>query len=130
MIVDSSAIIAILTDEDDAHAMRAAILHADSIIVSAATLLESHLVMRGRYGEAGPQKVDVFLASVNAVIASVSEEQARKATVGHARYGRGSGSPAKLNYGDCFSYALAMTRDEPLLFKGDDFIHTDVRVAI
>lgn len=63
-------------------------------------------------------------------IISVDEHQARIASDAHRRYGRGSASPAKLNHGDCFSYALAIARDEELLFKGDDFIHTDVRRAV
>lgn len=129
MIVDSSVIIAVLTGEDEADELQTVLAEADQIVVSAATLLESHMVMRGRYGEAGPTQVDALLDRVHAVIASVNEEHARIASVGHSLYGRGSGSPAKLNYGDCFSYALAISRDEPLLFKGDDFTHTDVRVA-
>lgn len=72
---------------------------------------------------------EAILIQTGAGVIPVDGGQARVASDAYLRYGRGSGSPARLNYGDCFSYALAISRDEPLLFKGDDFIHTDVRIV-
>lgn len=130
MIVDSSAVVAILTDEVDGAIYERALLEFPAPVISAATLLESHVVMRRRFGEAGVTAVDRLIREAGVRVVMVDEAQARTASRGHAVYGRGSGHPARLNYGDCFSYALAITRDEPLLFKGDDFIHTDVRRAL
>lgn len=129
MIIDSSAIVAILTDEPEGPRLTQVLGAATAPVTSAATLLESHIVMRGRYGEAGVAKVDRLLDNVGARVIAVDERHARIASDAHRLYGRGSGHPARLNFGDCFSYALAISRDEPLLFTGDDFVHTDVRVA-
>lgn len=127
MIVDSSAVVAILIDETDGPELERTLLAAPTPVMSAATLLESHIVMRRRFGEVGVSKVDRLVREAGIRVVMVDEVQARTASRGHAAFGRGSGHPARLNYGDCFSYALAITRDEPLLFKGDDFVHTDVR---
>ncbi|MGW9159189.1 MULTISPECIES: type II toxin-antitoxin system VapC family toxin [unclassified Microbacterium] len=127
MILDSSVIVAILTSEPDGVLFQRLLAEEADPVISAATLLESHIVMRRRLGEPGVEKVDRLLREGGVGVIPVDETQARSASRGHAAYGRGSGSPARLNYGDCFSYALAISRDEPLLFKGDDFIHTDVR---
>ncbi|WP_449407440.1 type II toxin-antitoxin system VapC family toxin [Microbacterium maritypicum] len=129
MIVDSSAVVAILIDETDGPDLERALLMAPAPVMSAATLLESHIVMRRRFGEAGVSKVDRLVREAAIRVVAVDEIQVRTASRGHADFGRGSGHPAKLNYGDCFSYALAIERDEPLLFTGDDFVHTDVRQA-
>lgn len=125
MIVDSSALLAILKQETDG-AVFAAALQSNSAGVSTATLLETYLVGRPeRYGD-----VDDLVASAELEVVAFDAEQLRVARDAHARFGRGSGSPARLNLGDCFSYALATVRDEPLLFKGDDFRHTDVTPAL
>ncbi|GAA1135476.1 type II toxin-antitoxin system VapC family toxin [Ornithinicoccus hortensis] len=123
MILDTSAIVAILNNEDDAPEIAAALEGATVVRMSVATLLEASLV-------AGPERqshLDELLDVVGAEIVPVDLEQLREARVAHLRFGRGAGSPARLNYGDCFSYALAKTSDEPSLFKGEDFPHTDVR---
>lgn len=127
MIVDSSAIVAILTSEPDGGQLMRALAGAAAPEISAATLLESHIVMHRRFGEAGVEKVDRLLQEAGVRVVAVDEAQARRASRAHATYGRGSGSPARLNFGDCLSYALAIARDEPLLYKGDDFSRTDVR---
>lgn len=125
MIVDSSAIIAVLKQEHDGAGFAAA-LQSGPASVSAATLLETYLVGRPeRY-----EDVDELVLQADLEVVPFDAEQLRVARDAHARYGRGSGSPARLNLGDCISYALAKVRDEPLLFKGDDFRHTDVTPAL
>ena len=78
----------------------------------------------------GQRALDQFLLESRIAIASVTPEQARIARMAYRDFGRGSGHPARLNFGDCFAYALAIERNEPLLYKGDDFRHTDVRSAL
>lgn len=126
MIVDSSAFVAVLMAEPEADEFSDA-LETQSFAVSAATLTESMIVLRGKGGEDKVRALDDLLREAAGVVVPVDEGQARLASDAYRRFGRGSGHPARLNYGDCFSYALAITRDEPLLFKGDDFAHTDVR---
>ena len=128
MIVDSSALVAILLDEPEAPRF-AAYLATEEVSLSAASLTETLLVLRGRAEERIVHELDEMLRVTEVSIVPLDERQARLAGDAYARYGRGSGSRARLNYGDCFSYALAITRDEPLLFKGDDFVHTDVRLV-
>jgi ribonuclease VapC len=126
VIVDSSALVAVLMAEPDA-AEIGRLLEAGPFSLSAATLTECMIVLRGKGGEEKALALDELLDATGASVVPLDEEQARLATRAYVRYGRGSGSRARLNYGDCFSYALAITRDEPLLFTGDDFTHTDVR---
>ncbi|WP_417507292.1 type II toxin-antitoxin system VapC family toxin [Microbacterium sp.] len=128
MIVDSSALVAVLMAEPEAEEMSDR-LESRPFALSAATLTECTIVLRSRGGEAKALALDELLEVTRSEVVPVDEVQARLASRAHARYGRGSGSRARLNYGDCFSYALAITRDEPLLFKGDDFVHTDVRLV-
>ena len=127
MIVDTSALVAVLLSEPES-AQFGTMIETEPIAISAATLLEAEIVARGRRGEDLVRELRLILDE--AEIVSVDERQARIASDAYRRYGRGSKHPAKLNYGDCFSYALAISRDEPLLFKGDDFVHTDVRRAV
>lgn len=96
--------------------------------ISTATVVESSLVLLGRYGEVAEPQLDLFLREIGAEVVPVGEEHARLARDAAARFGRGR-HPAALNFGDCFSYALAVARNEPLLFVGDDFARTDVPVA-
>lgn len=130
MIVDSSALMAILRQEPDAHAVSQALETADSVSISAATLVEACLVADSaddpRFGRA----LDQLIRSVPVEIESFTAEHAAIAREAHRVFGRGSKSKAKLNFGDCFSYALAYAKDEPLLFKGEDFKHTDIAAAI
>lgn len=125
MIVDTSAVVAILRGESDALAYATALRDAPSASISAATVLECALVL----GPSRKEDLNEFLSRA-VVIVPFDVKQLEVARVGHALYGRGSGSKAKLNFGDCFSYALAKVTAEPLLFKGDDFGHADIVPAI
>ena len=126
--MDTSAIMAMLLGEPSAERLIAAVESDRRRLVSAATVVEASLVMLGRYGEAGDPLLDRLLRSLGAEVVPVDEEQVALARDAALRYGRGR-SPASLNFGDCFSYALAVARDEPLLFVGDDFSKTDVEVC-
>jgi ribonuclease VapC len=128
MVIDTSAIMAMLLAEPSAERIIAAVEADTRRLVSAATVVEASLVMLGRYGEAGDPLLDRLLRSLGAEVVAVDEEQVALARDAALRYGRGR-SPAALNFGDCFSYALAVARDEPLLFVGDDFSKTDVEVC-
>jgi ribonuclease VapC len=128
MVIDTSAIMAMLIPESTADRLVAA-LEADATrLVSAATVVEVALVLLGRYGEAGEPQLDRFLRGIGAEVVAVGESQANLARDAALRFGRGR-HPAGLNFGDCFSYALSMARDEPLLFVGDDFSQTDVTAS-
>ena len=128
MVIDTSAIMAMLLAEPSAERLIAAVETDSRRLVSAATVVEASLVMLGRFGEAGDPSLDRLLRSLGAEVIAVDEEQVALARDAALRYGRGR-SPASLNFGDCFSYALAVARDEPLLFVGDDFSKTDVEVC-
>ena len=126
MIVDTSAVVAMLRREPDHEDFLAAMDDADTVQMSAGTVLELALVTRA----SGPAVVDRFVDGMGITVLPVDAEQLRWARIGLERFGRGSGSPARLNYGDCFAYAAARATEEPLLFKGEDFTHTDVRPAL
>ncbi len=130
MIVDSSAIVAVLTTEDNYELYLDALTDADQIRLSAATFLETAIVLSRSRDVGMGHRFDRLLTDIGAVIEPVTEKQARLARAAHRDFGRGSGHPARLNFGDCFAYALATERGEPLLYKGDDFGHTDVRSAL
>jgi ribonuclease VapC len=131
MVVDSSAVIAILFQEADAEAFSAGIGESLQALISAVSVLEVVIVLRGRLRRLDPdQEVDAFISGSRLKIEPVSLRQLGHAREAHRRFGRGSGHPARLNFGDCFAYALAKERGLPLLFKGDDFIHTDIRPAL
>ena len=125
MILDSSAVVAILNNEPEAEQFAAAVAAADRVFVSAGSLVEMAIVV----GRDHFASLDDFLEEIGAVVVDVDQHLATIARDGHHRFGRGSGSPARLNFGDCFSYALAKHLGMPLLFKGDDFTHTDVEPA-
>ena len=128
MVLDTSAIIAILLKEATADRLLAAIEADHTRLVSAATVVESSLVMLGRFGDAGEPPLDRLMQSLGADVVPVEAEQVRLARDAAQRFGR-SRHRAALNFGDCFSYALSVARDEPLLFVGDDFAMTDVEVC-
>jgi ribonuclease VapC len=128
MVIDTSAVAAILFDEPDAAALEGKIADDPVRLMSAATLLEATIVIEARLGDAGGREFDLWLHRAEIEILGVDAEQADLARRAWRRFGRGR-HPAGLNYGDCFSYALAATRDEPLLFKGDDFTKTDVKAC-
>ncbi len=129
MVLDTSAIMAMLLGEPSSEQLIAAVESDPRRLVSAATVVEASLVMLGRYGEAGEPLLDRLFRSLGATVVPVDEEQVALARDAALRYGRGR-SPASLNFGDCFSYALAVASDEPLLFVGDDFSKTDVEVCL
>ncbi len=127
MIVDSSALIAISRGEPESAVCFRALLDSPLTRISAANWLEAALVVDGWRDSEASREFDALLERFKVVIEPVTTDQARIARETYRRFGRGSGNPAKLNFGDCFAYALAMNFDEPLLFIGQDFVHTDVR---
>lgn len=129
MIIDTSVLIAILRKEPERDVFIAAIKGAAERRLSAASFLEAGIVLDGSRDPVLSRKLDDLLADASITIEPVTEAQARIAREAHRDFGRGSGHPAKLNFGDCFAYALAKDKGEPLLFKGDDFAKTDVETA-
>lgn len=127
MILDSSALMSIVNDEPGAEALLG-IAAATKCRMSVATKLESAIVADARSAAHG-QRLDRILAALEVELVPVTPQQGEIARQAYRRYGRGTGSRARLNYGDCFSYALSVTAGEPLLFTGDDFTHTDVAPA-
>ncbi len=130
MIVDTSALIAILRDEPDAISYAQAIAKATVRRVSAATYVETAAVIDASRDPIASRRFDDLLREARVVIEPVTVAQARIARAAYRDFGRGSGHPAGLNFGDCFAYALAKAVNEPLLFKGDDFTHTDIASAL
>lgn len=130
MILDSSAIIAILADEPEAPALSRAIEDASGTSIAAPTLVEIYVVADRARDPRARSAVEAIIRSIDPHIEPFTAEHATIARQAHRDYGRGSGHPARLNYGDCFSYALAKATGEPLLYKGDDFVHTDIRSAL
>jgi ribonuclease VapC len=130
MIVDSSAILAILEDEPLGEDCLRALESASTRRMSAATFLEVSIVVDNSPNPSAAMRFEELMLEYDVIIEPVTESLARLARLAHRRYGRGNDSKAKLNFGDCFAYALARERNEPLLFVGDDFIHTDIRAAL
>jgi ribonuclease VapC len=130
VIVDSSALVAILRDEPDAAVYTAAIENSPECRISAATLLETAIVVDGSRDPILSRRLDDLLIEAAIGIEPFTEAHAHIARQAYRDYGRGSGHPAQLNFGDCFAYALARATGEKLLFKGDDFRHTDIAPAI
>ncbi len=125
MIVDSSAILAIMFAESDAAVFAKAISEAESCKLSAATFVEVAVVVEAQTQDRGSRQLDAFLRRAGFVIEPVTEEQAHLARQAYSDFGKGR-HPAGLNFGDCFSYALAKASGEALLFKGNDFSKTDI----
>ena len=130
MIVDTSAIIAILRDEPDADVYVKAIAAAGAPRISAGTYIEAAIVVDVNRDPVLSGRFDDLVREAGLRIEPVTEQQARLARRAYRDFGKGSGHPAGLNFGDCFAYALARTSGERLLFKGDDFSHTDVSPAV
>jgi ribonuclease VapC len=126
MVIDSSALLAVLFDEPERHTFNEAIEAAESRVMSAASFVETSIVIESRFGAEGLRDLDLFIERAGIEIAVVDAEQAYVARRAFSRFGKGR-HEAGLNYGDCFAYALAMVLGEPLLYKGDDFRRTDVR---
>ncbi len=125
MVIDTSALLAILLDEPERRAFNEAIDAAESRVMSAATFVEVSIVIESRFGAEGLRDLDLFIERAGIELAAVDAEQAHAARRAFSRFGKGR-HRAGLNYGDCFPYALATVLGEPLLYKGDDFPHTDV----
>jgi ribonuclease VapC len=130
MIIDTSALIAILRDEPDAKACALVIERTVNRRLSAVNFVETALVIDGSRDPVASRRFDDLIQEAQIIIEPVTEVQARIAREAYRDFGKGSGHPAKLNFGDCFAYALARATGQPLLFKGDDFIHTDVVPAL
>jgi ribonuclease VapC len=129
MIVDTSAILAILFGEPEARAFATAIADAPRCAISAGSWVELAAVS-ARRGHVLDAQLTRLVERAGLQIEPVSEDQAKIGAAAYRSFGRGSRHPARLNFGDCFAYALAKATGEPLLFKGDDFVHTDVTAAL
>lgn len=129
MVLDTSAVVAILRNEPEAASFARAISRSTVRRLSAASYVEVGAVIDGGRDPVASRRLDELLEAMDAQIEPVTVAQARIARAAYRDYGRGSGHPAGLNYGDCFAYALARELGEPLLFKGNDFHHTDVTPA-
>jgi ribonuclease VapC len=125
-----SALIAILLNEPEASTYLKSLYPVSQPRISAANFLEAAIVIDGRRKPALSSRLDMLLQELRLIIEPVTEEQARIARQAYRDYGRGSGHPAELNFGDCFAYALARATGEPLLFKGSDFTRTDIEPAL
>jgi ribonuclease VapC len=125
MVLDTSAILAIFQDEPERRKFNEAIEAAETRSLSAASFVECSMILESRYGPDGVRDLDLFIAKARVAVVAVDEEQANWARSAFRKYGKGR-HPAGLNFGDCFSYALAHALGEPLLFKGNDFPQTDV----
>lgn len=128
VVVDTSALLAILLREPEHDALAELLANAGDPLISAATLLEASIVMQAKTGDDGVDALDRLLDAASVRCIAVDRTQALVARDVYARYGRGR-SPAGLNFGDCFAYALARVQGRPLLFKGDDFSATDIDSA-
>ncbi len=130
MIIDSSVLVATMLREPDAQAFARAIRAAESRRISAASYVELCAVIDGRRDPVLSSGIDQVLLAWHIEIVPFTPQQARLAREAHQRFGRGSGHPARLNMGDCYSYALARDLGEPLLFKGSDFALTDIELIV
>lgn len=129
MVLDTSAVVAILFDEPERRAFTEAIQADRRRLISAATLLESALVVESRRGEVAGRELDLLLHRAEVHTTAVDADQVELARAAWRRFGKGT-HPAALNFGDCFAYALASASGEPLLFKGEDFRRTDIVSAL
>jgi len=125
MVIDTSAMIAVLQDEPERRRLTEAIEAADARLMSTASFVEASIVRQARHGRDGVRDLDLLISDAAIEVVAVDSEQADAARDAFFRFGKGNHA-AGLNFGDCFSYALARTRDQALLFKGDDFSQTDV----
>lgn len=129
MVFDTSALLALLLDEPEAEAFRAAVEDDTTRLISAATLLETALVIEARKGEPGGRELDLLIHKAEIEVVPVDAEHVSEARRAYRRFGKGRHA-AGLNFGDLFAYALARRSGEPLLFKGDDFAKTDIARVI
>lgn len=129
MILDTSALVAMIMREADARRFDDASANAARLHISTATLVEATMVLEGRSGPEAGEQLELWLSRLEVEVQPVTLRAARLAQDGWRRFGKGR-HKAALNLGDCFAYALAIERGEPLLFKGDDFAQTDVKRAL
>ena len=129
IVLDSSVVVAILRAEPGYERFVEAIDSTEAAIMSNANFLEVAIVMIRRFGAASLSRLQHVRASLSVELRPVDEQQLEYAIGAYAGFGKGTGHPARLNYGDCFAYALARATDCPLLYKGDDFARTDIRSA-
>ena len=129
MIVDSSALVAIVRREPEADVFTRIIGETTSPSMSVAGFLETAIVIDSHRDPVSSRELDRFCKDANMQFVPVDERQMQIARQAYRDFGKASGHPARLNFGDCFAYALAKALDEPLLYKGTDFSHTDVRLA-
>jgi ribonuclease VapC len=129
MVVDTSALLAIFLAETERQQFLEAIIQAETRCISAVNALETGIVLEARRGEAAGREFDLFLHHAQFAVIPADSEQVEIARVAWRKYGKGRHA-AGLNFGDCFAYALAKIMSEPILFKGDDFAHTDLAAAI
>ena len=130
MILDTSAVIAILRNEPDAAQFASAIEAASQRRMSAVNYVEAAAVIDGSRDPIASRRFDELVREAGVNVEAVTVRQAQIARGAYRDFGKGSGHPARLNFGDCFAYALAKDSSEPLLFKGNDFPHTDIESAI
>jgi ribonuclease VapC len=130
MVIDSSALIALLLGEAESTNFVGSIAASPTRLISAASYVETAIVLLNRSGPNAQEIVDKLLTELSIDIFPFTSEQAGLAIAAYGRYGRGTGHPAGLNFGDCFTYALAKLTGEPVLFKGDDFSRTDLVSAV
>jgi ribonuclease VapC len=129
IVVDSSALVAILRYEQPADELLTAVARASRRLISAGTAIETSMVVAARFGPAGSAELDVLAAKLDLELAPVDAAQVAAAREAFRRFGRGQ-HPAALNLGDLFAYALAKVRSLPLLYVGDDFARTDIESAL
>lgn len=125
MVLDTSALLALLLDEPEAEAFRAAVADDPTRLVSAGTLIETAVVIEARKGAAGGRELDALIRAAHVEVVPVDADHYAEARRAYRQFGRGH-HPAALNFGDVFAYALARVAGEPLLFKGNDFAQTDI----
>jgi ribonuclease VapC len=128
MVVDTSALISVLTAEPEARPIQAAQLDAPRLVISAATLVEASVVAESKARPGGMSDLDLLISQLAIEVVPVTRQHAELARTAYAQFGKGK-HPAALNFGDCFSYALARALGEPLLFVGSDFSRTDIDVV-
>jgi ribonuclease VapC len=130
MVLDTSAIIATIANEPESSRFRAAMLGAESLLMSSVAVLETRIVLFARLGSDAVGLFDDLLENAGIVVVPLDDETARVAFDAFCRFGKGQGHPAQLNIIDCAVYALAKARSQPLLFKGGDFDQTDIQSAL
>jgi ribonuclease VapC len=130
MIIDSSAMVAVIKREPDWLVLSERMDSTDRVYMSAASYLETAIVLDRYRDPARSARLDEAIEEARIVVEPVTVAQAKIARQAYHDYGKDSGHPANLNFGDCFSYALARDKREPLLYKGDNFVHTDLRSAL